>query len=254
MSTQIQDSFGNQFNQLDNIAGEAIVDTRQSVYSLASLNAEVVLACQNTNSVSIDVRGASTGTLVVEYQSNGADYIQAPIFNPSTEVFLAAIVAAGFYVAHLPSGTKAVRVRMSVAGTANVALRGSEGDNFVYCKPIPTVLSVTATAAVSLAITATLPAPGAGLFHYITRLRISKYVGITLTAAAAPSIVTTTNLPSTPSFDFKTLGSLGDSEVIDIDFTGNPLKSTNANTASTIVAPVLTGAIWKVQAYYYVGA
>jgi len=256
MATQVKDSEGNIISSLDSIGGQTIVDTRVISQNLGAVNAETILYCQNTNSVAIDVRGTFVGTMVVQYSVDNSNYNQAAIFIPMTELFVANITATGTWVAHLPSGVRQVRVLMTAytSGVAIVSLRGSEGDNFIYAKPLPTILSAIATAAVSTGVTLSIPAGGVGLFHYITRIRISKYIGATLTAAATPSIVTTTNLSNSPSFDFKTLGSLGDSEVVDLDFTGNPLKCTTANTATTIVAPVLTGAIWKITAWYYLGA
>jgi hypothetical protein len=256
MSTQLKDGQGNIIDQLDSLGGQTLTDNRANVLTLAAVNAETVLFCKNTNSVAIEVRNTFVGTMVVQYSIDGTNYDQAPIFNPITELFIVNISTVGKYVCHLPSGTKQVRVLMNAytSGSAFVSLRGSEGDNFIYAKPIPTTSSITSTAALSAALTNTVSAAGLGLFHYITRIRISKYCGAALTAAAAPSIVTTTNLATTPSFDFKTLGAQGDSEILDLQFTGNPLKSTTANTATTFVCPVLTGAIWKVTVFYYVGA
>ena len=257
MSTQIKDSQGNIIENLDIIGSEVLIDARVFTIPLQAVNAEIVLPCQNTNSVAVEVRGTFVGTIFVQYSIDGTTYDTAPVFNPVTEAFVAGITTVGKFLAHLPSGTNKVRAFMSAytSGAANVSLRGSQGYNFVYSKPLPTLLcAAPASAAINLGLTATLPAGGAGLFHYITRIRISKYCGAALTPAAAPSVVTSTNIPSTPSFDFKTLGSQGDSEVIDLDFTGNPLKVLVANTNTTIVAPALAGAIWKIQAFYYLGA
>lgn len=252
----IYDELGNSIGKLDTIGGETLIDTRVISQNISALNGEVFFDCAGTDSTSVDIRGTFVGTFVVEATINGTNYFSIPFFVPTTEFWVTTITAAGSWICHLPSGCKRVRVRSTAftSGTAIVYLRGSSSGNITYAKPIPTVLSVTATAAASATVTATLAAAGVGLFHYITRIRISKYVSATLTAGAAPSIVTSTNLASTPSFDFKTLGALGDSEVMDIDFTGNPLKSSNANTATTFVAPVLTGAIWKIQVFYYAGA
>lgn len=250
----IKDSFGNEINRLDQLGGQALIDTRIQSYSLAATNAEVVLNCTNTNSVAIEVRGTFVGTMVCQYSIDGLNYDLIPLFNPLTEVFVQNITSAtGKFVAHLPSGAKQVRVLMTAftSGSALVTLRGSEGDNFLYSKPIPTTTTLTVTAAISTG--ATLNIPAGGLFIYITRLRISKYVGTTLTAAATPAIVTSTNINGTPSFDFKTLGAQGDIEAVDLFFTANPLKSATSGTNVTFVAPVLTGAIWKITAFYYLG-
>lgn len=256
MATIIQDLQGNVIDDLDNIGGQALIDNRNFSQTLAALNAETVLYCRNTNSVAIEVRNTFVGTMLVQYSIDGTNYDTCVLFNPLTEIFQVSITTVGKFIAHLPSGTKQVRVLMSAytSGSAFVSVRGSEGDNFVYAKPIPTTTSVTSTAAISTGLTTTVPSAGTGLFHYITRIRISKYCGAALTPAATPSIVTTTNITGNPSFDFRTLGSQGENEIFDLDFTGNPLKSTTAATNTTIVCPVLTGAIWKVTVYYYIGA
>jgi len=253
MSTIIKDSFGNEIKKLDALGGQSLTDTRTSSFGLGAVNAETVLFCANTNSVAVEVRGTFVGSMVIQYSIDGINYDTVPIFEPLIEQFISSISAVGKYLGHLPSGVKQVRVLMSAytSGLATVTLRGSEGDNFLYAKPIPTTTSTTTTAAISLGATLTIGT--GGMFAYITKIRLSKYVGATLTAAAAPSIVTSTNLNGTPSFDFKTLGAIGDSEIIQLDFTGNPLKSVTAGTNVTFVAPVLTGAIWKLQAFYYLG-
>ena len=58
----------------------------------------------------------------------------------------------------------------------------------------------TITAAVSMAATLTLTAPGAGLRHYITGLRIEHHTAALLTAGTTPVVVTTTNLPGALAF------------------------------------------------------
>lgn len=252
----IYDTFGNPIEKLDNIGDQSLIDTRINVANLAGLSAEVVMPCNNTNSCAVEVRGVFTAAMVIQYSINGTVYDNAPIFVLATELFIPSITLVGKYVAHLPSGTKSVRVLMSsfTSGAALVSLRGSEGDNFIYSKPIPNTLTLTATAALSAANTLTIPAAGNGLFQYITKIIINKYAGATLTAAAAPIIVTSTNINGTPSFNFKTLANIGDSEEKVLDFQGNPLKSLASNTATTIVAPAFTGVLWKITAFWYAGA
>lgn len=250
----LKDSFGNEINELDRLGSEAIIDTRISVQNITAINGEVVMDCASTNSASLDVKGTFVGTLAVEGTINGNDYFTIPFFAIASETFQSSVTSTGSWIINLPSGLKRLRVRATAfsSGVALVALRGSSGDNILYSKPIPTTISVTSTAPAGSSVGATLPAV-VGLNHYITRIRISKYVAANLTPAANPIIVTTTNIQGTPSFDFKTLGSLGDSEVVDLDFTSNPLKSSVTGTTTTIVCPVATGVIWKVQAYWYVG-
>jgi len=115
----------------------------------------------------------------------------------------------------------------------------------------PSALAVTATAAISTAATLTLPAAGAGLFHYITGIVVQRYAGAALTGAAAPTVVTSTNLPGSLAWSIDTAGAIGTSFIHREDYAANPLKSSAANTATTIVAPVLTSAIWRLTATYY---
>ena len=251
------DRYGSLADGLDKIGGDVIgVDVRAITQNFIIANSEIAIDCNGEHTGIFYVSGSFTGTLVAEISVDGTNFIAIPIWSLASELFSASIASGGYYQFDIPAGTRRARVRASAlsAGTAVVAMRATKAMDFVYAKPIPTTATLTATAGVGSAATLSIPAPGNGLYHYITRVRISKYVAATLTAAVTPTIVTSTNIINTPSFDFKTLGSLGDSEVLDIDFTGNPLKSLVANSGTTFVAPILAGAIWKITAFYYIGA
>lgn len=129
------------------------------------------------------------------------------------------------------------RAQVSAAGALTVATRSSD-------------LAISVTAAASTALTATLPAPPAGQFHYITSLTILRYAAAALTGSATPSIVTTTNLPGPMSWAFETAAAIGTSHIRLYTFT-SPLKSSVAATATTFVAPVFTNAIWRINVHYY---
>jgi hypothetical protein len=111
-------------------------------------------------------------------------------------------------------------------------------------------LAVTATAAASTGVTATLPAAGAGLFHYITGIHIAQVSSTTAGAAGAPVVVTTTNLPGSLAFTRPSAVPAGDIRELVQQF-ASPLKSSVANTATTIVAPVQTNIVWRITVYYY---
>ena len=113
-------------------------------------------------------------------------------------------------------------------------------------------LAVTVTAASATAATLTLPAV-AGQFHYITALDILLYSAAARTGAATPTVVTSTNLPGAIAFTFSTAGAIGTADTQDLLLV-TPLKSVTVNTATTIVAPIAAGGIWRITATYFTGA
>jgi hypothetical protein len=110
-------------------------------------------------------------------------------------------------------------------------------------------LVVSSTAAVSTGVTATLPAI-ASQFHYITRVELFQVSSTTAGAAGAPLTVTTTNLPGSLTWTRPTLVA-GGGEAQMVAVFDSPLKSSVVNTATTIVAPVHTNIIWRINVYYY---
>ena len=119
---------------------------------------------------------------------------------------------------------------------------------------VASTLHVTATAAVNTAATATLPAAGAGLFHYITRIELIKLYSVLGVAAGAGVIITTTNLPGGPAFTTEQLASVAGTVVQVIDYSyAKPLKSSVANTSTTFVAPLQLQTIWRWNVSYYTG-
>lgn len=116
-------------------------------------------------------------------------------------------------------------------------------------------LWITATAAVNTASTATLPAAGVGLFHYITRVELVKLYSVVGIAAGAGVIITTTNLPGTPAFTTEQLASAAGTAIKVIDWTpATPFKSTTANTSTTFVAPLQLQTIWRWNVSYFTAA
>jgi hypothetical protein len=113
----------------------------------------------------------------------------------------------------------------------------------------PSVLAVTATSGTGVAATATLPAV-VGQFHYITTIQIELYATAARTGSATPVSVTSTNLPGSPAWQFDTAQAIGNTIRRDMTFSG-PLKSSVVNTATTIVAPVATTGIWRINVFYY---
>jgi len=117
----------------------------------------------------------------------------------------------------------------------------------------PSVLAVTATGASGAAVTLTLPAVSSQ-FHYITHIRIQLYAAAARTGGATPVVVTTTNLPGSLAYTFETAQAIGTTVERVTELSGNPLKSSTVNTATTIVCPVATSGIWRVTCHYYSAA
>ena len=116
-------------------------------------------------------------------------------------------------------------------------------------------LHETATAAINTASTCTLPAPGAGLFHYITSIELIKLYGVAGIASGAGVIVTTTNLPGGLTWTTEQHGEQAGfaSRVINYNAV-TPLKSSVANTATTFVAPLQLQTIWRWNVSYFTAA
>jgi hypothetical protein len=114
-------------------------------------------------------------------------------------------------------------------------------------------LMVSATAAVSTAVTATLPAV-TGLRHYIDRIDVTRSASTALTANAAPVLVTTTNIPGLPSLTFgSNAAAIGDDKTVALDFGASGMAASAAGVATTVVCPVATGVIWRINVAYRLG-
>lgn len=113
-------------------------------------------------------------------------------------------------------------------------------------------LAVTGTSAAGTSLTITLPAVAAQ-FHYITSITMVLYSSAARTGAAAPTVVTTTNIPGAIAFTFSTAGAIGATDLQDLSLV-TPIKSSTVNTATTIVAPIAAGGIWRITVTYFTGA
>lgn len=112
-------------------------------------------------------------------------------------------------------------------------------------------LAVTATAAANTAVTLTIPAAGVGLFHYIDRIEISRVATLAL-AGTAVLTVTTTNLPGSLAWSFgNAMAAGGTSNDYSATFSV-PLKSSAANTNTTIVMPAPgPNVLWGANVFYH---
>lgn len=227
--------------------------------TLAALNSEVVLNLNGESSASFDIRGTFVGTFVVEGSDDGTNFISVAFYNPLTEVWTTTVTAAGSFDIPNIAAFRVLKIRCSAftSGSATVSLNASLGNQMIYSKPIPTTTSGTILSTANTTATLTLAAPGVGLYHYITAIRIER---INNSAAAITGTAllgyTTTNLTGSLAFSSGNAIAAGDSKIdVELSFAGNPLKSTTANTATTIVAPAGgAGVQIRMTAFYYIGA
>jgi hypothetical protein len=121
-------------------------------------------------------------------------------------------------------------------------------------QPATNALSVAGGA--NAIATLTLPAPGVGLFQYLTYLHIRRVATAAL-AGGALLTVTTTNLPGNPTWRTGAQASITVSTfdaglLIDQTF-AHPLRATAANTAVTFVGPAAGAAVsWHMTAFWYI--
>ncbi len=116
-------------------------------------------------------------------------------------------------------------------------------------------LGVTAVSAVNVGLTLTLPAPGAGLFHYIVSLELVKLYNVVGVAAGAGVTITSTNMPGNPAWTTEQLASpAGTATKVIVERPTTPWKSSAANTATTFVAPAQLQTIWRWNVRYFTGA
>ena len=131
------------------------------------------------------------------------------------------------------------QVRVSASG--ELAVSGSPSPN----------LGVSVTGISGAAVTATLPAPPADKFHYITGIDIELYAAVARIGAAAPIVVTTNNFPGAIAWCFPTAGAVGTIDRYEMPISA-PLKMLNAATVSSIVCPAALNGIWRVNVTYYI--
>ena len=114
------------------------------------------------------------------------------------------------------------------------------------------LLWVSAVSAANTAVTLTLPAAGVGLFHYITHIDITRATSFAVVGSATLTD-TTTNLPGNPQWllgNALAVGSQAPDVRIDLSF---PMRSSVANTATTIAAPAGgLGVITEINVAYFV--
>lgn len=251
----------------DSVTNETVTDARPITAVLGALNAEAVMDLNGVSTVNFDVRTAAGAlTFVFEGTIDGVNYFALPAYTQFqllagvaiAEQFVSAVVVAttqsGVYSVNC-SSLRRVRLRISAyaSGNITVASRGSAAPILIVGRPLPALFHVTATAAANTAATATLPAAGAGLFHYITSIQIYRNATAAL-AGTATLIHTSTNLPGNPAWSVGNAMVAGGTQADLVYEPANPLKSSVANTNTTIVAAAAGAAVLnRVNVSYYVG-
>jgi len=145
--------------------------------------------------------------------------------------------------------------RWLIAGLIGLTLWSVPRSSAQYVNVLNTsTLIVTAVSAANAAVTATLPAPGAATFQYITNIQVTRTCTTAIVGSAVLT-VTTTNLPGTPAFTMGNACPVGTTnrDVV-LDFGARPIRSSVANTATTVVCPAIgaTG-ICRINVVYYTG-
>jgi hypothetical protein len=261
--TILYDARGNEIALMtDIITGNTVADARVISVSLGSLNAETVLQLNGQSTATFDVRTAA-GNLTFQFDGtvDGTNFFPVPAFSQITQAAVTSVaITTTHAVTYMVScvGLRAVRCRVSAftSGTIAVAVRGTVGQlpPSLLQVPYPSTTAVTILGAANTGATLTLPAPGVGLYHYITSLEIVRAATAAVVGTALLAY-TTTNLSGAIQWSAGNAIAVGQS-IIDLsrDFSA-PLKSTTANTATTVVAPAAgAGVQVRMNATYFVGA
>lgn len=224
--------------------------------NLGALNAEIIVDCDGSSTVALDLRGTFSLTVEVAGTIDGTNWTLIPMrpINVASVAYVAAVVgtAAGVWVGPC-AGFRRVRARVTAytSGSASATLMASSSpidqSLALVTNGIGTVLGTAGAAA-----TLTLASPGAGLRHYLTYLSINRFATALLTAGTAPVAVTTTNLPGTLAFSFPAeAAAQGTLDRWREDF-AYPIAAAAQGTATTIVCPATTNVIWRITAGFYV--
>jgi hypothetical protein len=235
---------------------------RELIYSsgnIAAAGAEIIIPADGCAHAALDLRGTFSLTIEVAGTVDGVNWTPIPMrpVNQTAIAYAASVAgsANGVWVGSI-LGFRQVRARCSswVSGLANTTLSASTAILDSSLSGAVTALTVSNTAAAGTAVTTTLAAPGTGLRHYISYVAIARINGTAtaLTAVAGPTNITTTNIPGAMIIpmanDALPSGAI---ERWREDF-AYPIATSAQNTATTFVAPAVTGVIWRITIGYYV--
>ena len=207
------------------------------------------------SAIALDLRGTFNLTVEVAGSVDGTNWVLLPVRSMAGGSYLSAVAgtAAGKWVAACAGFTKIrARVTAYTSGAATATLLAATG--ILDDRLLGEVSSnaATITAALSTAATLTLTAPGAGLRHYITGLRIERHAAATLVAGTTPVVVTTANLPGALAFSIPLEAAAQGSVYEKVLDPVRAIMASAQNTATTIAAPLTTSVIWRLSATFYV--
>lgn len=268
--SQLTDARNNEItgSLLDQIGGGTVTDPRPAGATLNSVDGELVMDLNSKATALFEIRAsANSATYVFEVSLDGSNYYAVParglrglIGATSQEDTYALSVTVTTTAAAVYSveciGFRRVRCRVSsfTSGSSIVTGRAVSPNYSVLMETQPSILHVTATAAVNTSSTCTLPAV-AGMFHYITHISLVKLYSVVGVAAGAGVLITSTNLPGNPVWTTEQLASAaGTAPEVIKEHRPFPLKSLVINTNTTLVAPAQTQTIWRWNVSYYLGA
>jgi hypothetical protein len=232
-------------------------ETLNVTANIAALNGVAQVVADGCSTVMLNVLGAYVGTLVVEGSIDGVNWYAIPVkqlINSGTApVYLLVLASAqiGQFVGSC-AGANFVRARMSAwtSGTAIVILSADIGNSEIVVSKRGSDQHATITAATGVAATLTIPAV-TGMLHHFTRILIERHTSVLLTAGATPTIITTTNLAGARAFSIPADAAAQGQVYREVLEPTVPLKSTSYGVATTFVAPLTTGVIWRMSADYY---
>lgn len=256
--------------------GNLKVNIPQSTASgtLGALNAELVLDINADKNALLYIQNGSSFIGTLEF--TGVTDVGSTQYFPVTAypysvgcaggtiplsgqpLLIDALVAANTVrIYAIPCGQlKKLRVRVSAytSGSCVASFTADDTDSLnTAITGKPSTLYLTATGAASAAVTATLPAV-TGLRHIIDFIQVTRSATAALTAAATPVLVTTTNIPGAPVLTFGSdVAGIGIDKDVKLDFGSTGLSATALGTATTVVAPVYTGVIWRIYVSYRLG-
>lgn len=236
---------------------------RETVFTtgvLGALNAEVIIDADGAQSLAVDLRGTFSMTIEVSGTIDGTNWQVIPVrpWNVASIAYVVAITGtvSGTWVGKAgPFRKIRARVTAYTSGSCTLTIAADTAPLDDTLQGMTTPVTATAvSASAGSAITLTIASPGAGLRHYLTYIAIQRINGTAaaLTAAAGPVNITTTNIPGAMIIPFANDAlAAGAVDRWREDFTF-PIAASAQATATTIVAPVQTGVIWRITAGYYV--